>query len=86
MFLVGIAVAVPNLEDIIPLVGISAGMVLAFVLPPFLEIVTFWETWCLVYSDQSWKVGLRVIKNGFLMLLGIVGVISGLIVSIQNLI
>jgi len=35
--LVVLAMAVPNLEHIIPLIGISAGMLLAFIFPPLVS-------------------------------------------------
>uniref|UniRef100_A0A914CMT4 Amino acid transporter transmembrane domain-containing protein n=1 Tax=Acrobeloides nanus TaxID=290746 RepID=A0A914CMT4_9BILA len=37
----GIAIAIPNLNDIIPLVGVTAGMLLAFVYPALIDMFTF---------------------------------------------
>ncbi len=84
-FLVGVSIAVPNLEQIIPLVGVTVGIILAFVLQPFIEIVTFWETWASTYSKSKWKIGARVTKDCILILFGTIGMISGLGSSIQNL-
>ncbi|RCN38426.1 transmembrane amino acid transporter protein [Ancylostoma caninum] len=41
----GISWAIPNLDDIIPLFGGSAGMTLSLVIPPTLETVTFFREW-----------------------------------------
>ena len=78
-----LAVAIPNLEDIIPLVGVTAGMILAFVVPPLLEMVTFWEEWRLSFSPAY--MGLLVLRDASLILLGIVGLCSGLYVNALKL-
>ncbi|KAK5981908.1 Amino acid transporter domain containing protein, partial [Trichostrongylus colubriformis] len=39
------AYTIPNLEEIIPIIGVTTGMLLAFVFPALLESVTFWEKW-----------------------------------------
>ncbi|PIO60142.1 proton-coupled amino acid transporter 2 domain protein, partial [Teladorsagia circumcincta] len=41
----GLAWLIPNLDQIIPLVGVTAGMLLALVLPAVLEVVVFIEEW-----------------------------------------
>ena len=79
-----IAILVPNLEDIIPLVGITSGMLLALVFPSTLDTLTFVPT-MLENGTPRWRVWLRLLQNGLLSLIGLVGLAIGLWANIQNL-
>lgn len=39
------AVLVPRIELMIPLIGITAGILVAFIFPPIFELLTFWNIW-----------------------------------------
>uniref|UniRef100_A0A914UXV5 Amino acid transporter transmembrane domain-containing protein n=1 Tax=Plectus sambesii TaxID=2011161 RepID=A0A914UXV5_9BILA len=78
-----IALVVPKLELIIPLVGVSSGMLLAFVFPPIIETMTFWPEWELM---SRWEMALRVGKNVVLIFVGIFGLVVGMSSSIDNII
>jgi hypothetical protein len=39
------AVLIPRLAVLIPLVGVTSGTLCALVYPPFFQIITFWEDW-----------------------------------------
>ncbi|TMS35870.1 hypothetical protein L596_003167 [Steinernema carpocapsae] len=83
-----IAIAVPNLEEIIPLVGVTSGMLLAFVFPALIDTITFVP----VMMDEKkgkthrWRIHIRLLKNGFLVCIGLFGLVAGLQSNITNLI
>ncbi|KAI1712336.1 transmembrane amino acid transporter protein [Ditylenchus destructor] len=89
-----VAIAVPNLEEIIPLVGVTVGMLLAFIFPALLDTITFVP----LYFNQKYGDGtngrrrrlyigyLRLIQNGFLVLIGVFGLVAGLNSNIRNII
>uniref|UniRef100_A0A1I7SSP0 Aa_trans domain-containing protein n=2 Tax=Bursaphelenchus xylophilus TaxID=6326 RepID=A0A1I7SSP0_BURXY len=82
------AIAVPKLEDIIPLVGATAGMLLAFVFPAIIDTLTFGpELVESVRKDPSQRpqLYLRFARNGALVLLGIFGLIAGFQSNIRGL-
>ena len=39
------AVLIPRLSVMIPLVGVTSGTLCALVYPPFFQMVTFWDDW-----------------------------------------
>lgn len=39
------AVLIPKLEIMIPLVGVTSGALCALIFPPFFEMITFWTDW-----------------------------------------
>uniref|UniRef100_A0A914RG35 Amino acid transporter transmembrane domain-containing protein n=1 Tax=Parascaris equorum TaxID=6256 RepID=A0A914RG35_PAREQ len=39
------AVSIPHLEIMIPLVGVTSGTLCALVYPPIFEMITFWNDW-----------------------------------------
>uniref|UniRef100_A0A1I7ZFA2 Aa_trans domain-containing protein n=1 Tax=Steinernema glaseri TaxID=37863 RepID=A0A1I7ZFA2_9BILA len=84
----GIAMAVPNLEEIIPLVGVTSGMLLAFVFPALIDTITFVPGMLEEKNaeDHRWRVYVRLIKNGFLVAIGLFGLVAGLQSNIANLI
>ncbi|VDK19779.1 unnamed protein product [Anisakis simplex] len=80
-----VALAVPRLETIIPLVGICSSMLLAFVIPATLDTVTFLP--CLIHTKASkWRIARKVIANVLLITMGLFGLIAGLRTSILELI
>lgn len=81
-----IALAVPDLGDLISLIGAVASSALALIFPALLEIVTFWHDrrerkflWFM-----PWVVW--VVKDCLILALGIFGLILGSYASISNII
>ncbi|KAK6038858.1 transmembrane amino acid transporter protein [Cooperia oncophora] len=79
----GLAWLIPNLDQIIPLVGVTAGMLLALVLPAILEIVVFIEEWRANFTTL--KLSIHIGLDCFYALLGLFFVITGLQANIKNL-
>ena len=80
---VAIALAVPDLGDLITLVGAVASSALALMFPAILDILTFWKKkreqkglWMLVW----------LIKDILIVLLGVVGSIFGTGAAIKNIV
>lgn len=82
--LAAIAILVPNLENIIPLVGITSGMLLALVFPSTLDTLTFVPA-MLEDGSPRWRICLRLLQNGLLSFIGLAGLGIGLWANIQNL-
>ena len=96
----GFAIAIPNLDQIIPLVGVTAGMMLAFVFPATIDSITFLpgmfrklkkiNSMSSINSkdlrNQKLKIIWRIFQNTCLIILGIFGSIAGLQSSIKDLV
>uniref|UniRef100_A0AC35FAL6 Amino acid transporter transmembrane domain-containing protein n=1 Tax=Panagrolaimus sp. PS1159 TaxID=55785 RepID=A0AC35FAL6_9BILA len=89
-----IAIGIPNLEEIIPLVGVTAGMSMAFFYPPVIDTMTFLPGLIQKYKraaeNQKLKVKIsiifRLIRNGCLIFVACFGCIAGLNSAIRDLI
>lgn len=86
-----IAIGIPNLDEIIPLVGVTAGMTIAFVLPPTIDTIIFLpEMLDELGQQKSFKIPWRLIgkltQNFLLALVGIVGLVAGLQSTIRSLV
>ncbi|CAI4231766.1 unnamed protein product [Auanema sp. JU1783] len=79
----GISFAVPNLDEIIPLVGVTAGMMLALVLPPIMETACFLPVW--IEEGATWKMYIRLALNLLYFLMGLFFVVTGLQANISTL-
>lgn len=73
---VGLAAAIPNLADVISLVGAVSSSTLALIFPPIIEIVTFWD---------KGLSPLTIFKDILIMVFGILGFIFGSYVSLSNI-
>ena len=77
----GIALAVPDLDDLISLVGAVASSALALIFPSILSILVFWRirrgVFCL-----PWPV--RVVRDVLVALLGVVGTIFGTYAAMRS--
>ncbi|KAE9547385.1 hypothetical protein FO519_009405 [Halicephalobus sp. NKZ332] len=82
----GFAMAIPNLEQIIPLVGITAGVLLAFVFPPAIDCITFLPGMFRKLMNINSRNPTNSKDNTCLLILGIFGCIAGLQSSIRDLI
>jgi len=76
LFTCAVAALVPDLGDIISLIGSLAGSMLALVIPPILEMRVSPE-------DQNWK---KYLFHGFIIVLGLVGFVTGTIQSLHNIV
>uniref|UniRef100_A0A914HHB8 Amino acid transporter transmembrane domain-containing protein n=1 Tax=Globodera rostochiensis TaxID=31243 RepID=A0A914HHB8_GLORO len=77
------AVAVPDLERIIPLVGSTTGMLLAFVFPALIDLFTFVPF--LLKEGQQRKAHLRLCINILLTCVGLFGMVAGLKANISEM-
>ncbi len=79
-----LAMAIPDLDDLISLVGAFASSALALIFPPVLEMLVFWNS-----PDHKW-CGLPrpfwITKDILIMTLGIVGFAVGTFASIQEIV
>ncbi|CAJ0608193.1 unnamed protein product [Cylicocyclus nassatus] len=84
VFLVlGLAWLIPNLEQIIPLVGIIAGMLLGLVFPSLIETIVFMQKW---WREMALpKLIIIMILNTFYLVLGIFFIVTGIDANIENL-
>lgn len=73
-----VAIAVPNLDPIIGLVGALFLSILGFFLPPVIETVYLWPN----MGKWNWIL----IKNVILALFSVVAIVTGSLVSIQAII
>lgn len=79
-----IAIAVPNIDEIISLVGITSGMLMAFILPATLEMITFLPV-ILEEKQTRFKMAYLIVKNVFLILIGFFGGIAGLYSTLKSI-
>lgn len=77
------AAAVPNLARIIPLVGITTGMLLSFVFPALLDMLTFAPV--LLARGQRWWAKYRIVQNMLLACVGIFGMVAGLRANLRDM-
>ncbi|VDO59475.1 unnamed protein product [Haemonchus placei] len=70
------AVLIPKLEIMIPLVGVTSGTLCALVYPPIFEMITFWTDWkgLLTYRERMSKIAL----NCFVICVGFFAIGAGL--------
>lgn len=78
------AIAIPNLNEIIPFVGITAGMLLSLIIPSVIDLVVFYPT-CSEHGTVLQRVWL-VVHNLVLFLIGCFFLVSGLQANIVTLV
>jgi hypothetical protein len=76
---------VPNLERIIPLVGMSAGMLLAIVFPAFLDTLTFLPAEIESRGERA-DFLYRIVQNGLLGIVGLFSLFGGIQANLMDLI
>ena len=88
----GFALAIPDLDGLITLIGAVASAALAFIFPPVLELLTFWSerppflTFHLNNTRLAISWWFTVAKCLAILLLGVVGSLSGTIFSIISIV
>ncbi|XGW26793.1 hypothetical protein V3C99_007405 [Haemonchus contortus] len=78
------AIAIPNLNEIIPFVGITAGMLLSLIIPSAIDVIVFYPVRS--KSDSVIKIIWFVMHNLFLFIVGCFFLVSGLQANIVQLI
>jgi len=68
----GLAIGLPKLEILIPLVGVTSGTLCAFVFPPLLHTIVFWRIW-----QRKGTLVFYVLRNATLVLIGVGIIITG---------
>jgi len=61
------AVLIPRLAVLIPLVGVTSGTLCALVYPPFFQIITFWEDWKVNFSKKCFEKLFEKLKIPFIL-------------------
>ncbi len=84
------ALALPDLSDLIALIGAVASSALALIFPPLLHLMVFIEVDNLpfygTYSRSMVKQTLWMVKDILIMLLGVIGMVLGTYASIDGLV
>lgn len=75
-----IAIIVPNLGPFISLIGAVCLSFLGIIFPAIIETVTYWD------DPGMGRFSWRLIKNGLLVIFGVIGFLSGTYVSIVAII
>lgn len=78
-----IALAVPNLDLIIPLVGATTGMMLALVWPALLDLLLFLPIH--LAKGEKFRSVWTLIEDSGLIAIGIFGLVAGLRANIQKI-
>ncbi|KAL3092364.1 hypothetical protein niasHS_007573 [Heterodera schachtii] len=77
------AILIPRLAVMIPLVGVTSGTLCALVYPPFFQIVTFWSDWKLNMSPvrRAFLIG----RNCFVIVLGFFAIGAGVAANVLQI-
>ncbi|VDK63929.1 unnamed protein product [Anisakis simplex] len=79
-----VAIAVPDLWHIVPLVGTVCGMILAFVLPAFIDTIIFVPD-MMKRQESKCSIVIRILSNSFFIVLGLFVLLVGLDSSIRDI-
>ncbi|CAJ0560191.1 unnamed protein product, partial [Mesorhabditis spiculigera] len=77
-----LALLVPNLSEIIPLVGATCGMLLALIVPPIVETVAFYPRWSA--KETPAKLSFRLIGNAVIVSFGLIFMILGVKSNLEH--
>ena len=80
VFLAGLAIGIPKLGLFINLIGAFASSALAIIIPPILEIMVFYRT-----NEAKWEKVLWISKSLFIIVVGVLGFITGTFVAVKNI-
>ena len=78
--IVGLAAAIPKIDLFISLIGAVSSSTLALIAPSIIHTIVFWED----FEGISGK--LKIGRNIFLFVLGIVGMVAGTITSVTDIV
>ncbi|VDM49257.1 unnamed protein product [Toxocara canis] len=74
------AVSIPHLEIMIPLVGVTSGTLCALVYPPIFEMITFWNDWKVLLSRRVRIT--KIVVNVIFVIIGFFSIFAGLYANI----
>ncbi|CAJ0579501.1 unnamed protein product, partial [Mesorhabditis spiculigera] len=77
-----LALLVPNLSEIIPLVGATCGMLLALIVPPIVETVAFYPRWSA--KETPAKLSFRLLVNAVIVSFGLIFMILGVKSNLEH--
>jgi proton-coupled amino acid transporter len=74
------AVLIPKLEIMIPLVGVTSGTLCALVYPPLFHMITFWSDWktTLTPAKRAFKIAL----NSCVIFIGLCAISAGIYTNV----
>jgi proton-coupled amino acid transporter len=78
------AILIPKLDIMIPLVGVTSGTLCALVYPPILEMITFWSDWKM--NMTPFGRAAKITLNCCVVAIGIVAICAGLYANIDAII
>ncbi len=78
------AILIPKLDIMIPLVGVTSGTLCALVYPPILETITFWSDWKMNMTPFARKA--KIALNFCVVAIGLVAIFAGLYANIEAII
>ncbi|EFP13320.1 hypothetical protein GCK72_009285 [Caenorhabditis remanei] len=78
------AVLIPRLEIMIPLVGVTSGTLCALIFPPFFEMITFWTDWKVLLTHRQRMT--KIFINCVVMAIGFFAIIAGVYTNISAII
>ncbi|KAI6187668.1 Amino acid transporter, transmembrane family-containing protein [Aphelenchoides besseyi] len=77
------AVLIPRLEILIPLVGVTSGTLCALIYPPILQMISFWDEWKTTLTPlQRWT---RIGVNVLVIFIGLFAIFAGLYANIYEI-
>ena len=78
--LVGLAAAIPKIDLFISLIGAVSSSTLALIAPALIHTMVFWEDF------QGLSGNFKIVRNMFLLALGVVGMVAGTITSVKDIV
>lgn len=78
LFTFVLAVVIPNIGLFINLIGAVSSSALALIFPPIIDLITFWP--------DTGKYNWRIIKNTFILLVGLLGFVTGSVSSLRAIV
>ncbi|GMS90358.1 hypothetical protein PENTCL1PPCAC_12533, partial [Pristionchus entomophagus] len=69
------AVLIPQLEIMIPLIGVTSGTLCALIYPPIFEMITFWTDWKSMLSHRERMIKISI--NCFVICIGTFCIVAG---------
>jgi hypothetical protein len=77
-----VAILIPSLEKIIPLIGSTVGMLLALCFPALIDTMTFGPVW--LKEGGRLEFGLCLTKNLFFISVGLMCMVAGVRANVMN--
>lgn len=75
---------VPNLESIVSLVGVTTGVLTAFIFPPLLQMIVYWEDWTV--DRRRWYKKVMIAKSCSIIGFGLFAAVVGLYATIADIV